>query len=74
MWDFSPGLRDGPYVMPHVTQDAACGRILRVTTDGGRVTPAEIAFPPMITAPPPGPGLSITLPDAAPGPPQAVYR
>lgn len=35
VWNFTPPFTDGPYVMSHVTQECACGRIIRVNADNG---------------------------------------
>ncbi|MGI9464939.1 MAG: mandelate racemase/muconate lactonizing enzyme family protein [Aestuariivirgaceae bacterium] len=48
-WNFCPAFRDGPYVMSHVTQEAAYGRILRVTTDNGHSGLGEMVFAPLMT-------------------------
>ena len=48
VWNFAPTFRDGPYVMSHVTQDHAYGRILQIQTDKGIYGPGEIVFPPSI--------------------------
>jgi len=49
VWDFCPLFRDGPYVMSHVTQHAAYGRILRISTSGGISGIGEIVYSPTIS-------------------------
>jgi L-alanine-DL-glutamate epimerase-like enolase superfamily enzyme len=49
VWNFSPTFRDGPYVMSHVTQHAAYGRIVRVST-GNYSGVGEIVFAPSLPA------------------------
>jgi L-alanine-DL-glutamate epimerase-like enolase superfamily enzyme len=48
VWNFAPTFRDGPYVMSHVTQDHAYGRILQIQTDKGIYGLGEIVFPPSL--------------------------
>ncbi len=49
VWNFCPHFRDGPYVMSHVTQYAAYGRILRVTANNGVSGWGEVVFAPLMT-------------------------
>jgi L-alanine-DL-glutamate epimerase-like enolase superfamily enzyme len=49
VWDFSPTFRDGPYVMSHVTQHAAYGRIVQVST-ANNTGIGEIVFAPSLPA------------------------
>lgn len=49
VWDFSPTFRDGPYVMSHVTQHAAYGRIVRISTANYSGV-GEIVFAPGLPA------------------------
>ena len=46
VWNFAPPFTDGPYVMSHVTQECAYGRIIRVTADNGLSGLGEIVFAP----------------------------
>ncbi|NNE24010.1 MAG: mandelate racemase/muconate lactonizing enzyme family protein [Rhizobiales bacterium] len=46
VWNFAPPFRDGPYVMSHVTQEFAYGRIIRVHADNGLTGLGEIVFAP----------------------------
>ncbi|MGI9463901.1 MAG: mandelate racemase/muconate lactonizing enzyme family protein [Aestuariivirgaceae bacterium] len=48
-WKFQPPFRDGPYVMSHITQDFAYGRILRIRTDNGLTGLGEIVFAPSVS-------------------------
>ena len=49
VWNFKPPFRDGPYVMSHITQEFAYGRILRVHTDNGLTGLGEIVFAPSVS-------------------------
>lgn len=49
VWNFKPPFRDGPYVMSHITQEFAYGRILRVQTDSGLTGLGEIVFAPSVS-------------------------
>ena len=49
VWDFAAPMRDGTYVMSHVSQEHAYGRIIAVTTDTGLKGLGEMVFAPSIS-------------------------
>lgn len=48
VWPFNPAFKAGPYVMSHVTQQTARGRILSVRCDDGARGLGEIVFAPSL--------------------------
>lgn len=50
IWESAPAFRGGPYVMSHVVQEAAYGRILRICSDDGFRGLGEIVYAPILNA------------------------